>query len=116
VAALRAIAGLLPITDGQIRFGDEVWDEPTRAFRSADRRPIEVVFQDYLLFDHLSALENVAFGLRAREIDKRVARADALRWLPSQRADPGPWTAAAVVRWGRLSTGCHRYVHRTTER
>jgi ABC-type uncharacterized transport system permease subunit len=33
-----------PITDGQIRLGDEVWDEPPRAFRSADRRPIGVVF------------------------------------------------------------------------
>ena len=79
--ALRAIAGLLPVTSGRIRLGDEVWDEPPRVFRSADRRPIGVVFQDYLLFDHLSALENVAFGLRARGVDKRVARAEATRWL-----------------------------------
>jgi molybdate transport system ATP-binding protein len=86
--ALRAIAGLLPITDGQIRLGDEVWDEPPRAFRSADRRPIGVVFQDYLLFDHLSALENVAFGLRARGVDKRAARADALRWLETVSLAP----------------------------
>jgi molybdate transport system ATP-binding protein len=40
-----------------------------------------VVFQDYLLFDHLSALENVAFGLRARGVDKHAARTEALRWL-----------------------------------
>jgi molybdate transport system ATP-binding protein len=79
--ALRAIAGLLPISGGQIRLDDQVWDEPPRVFRSADRRPIGVVFQDYLLFDHLSALENVAFGLRARGVDKRAARADAARWL-----------------------------------
>ncbi|HEU4947706.1 MAG TPA: ABC transporter ATP-binding protein [Kribbella sp.] len=79
--ALRAISGLLPLTRGQLRLGDEVWDEPPRTFRSADRRPIGVVFQDYLLFDHLSALENVAFGLRARGADKRVARAEALAWL-----------------------------------
>jgi molybdate transport system ATP-binding protein len=79
--ALRAIAGLLPVDQGQIRLDDEIWDEPPRVFRSADRRPIGVVFQDYLLFDHLSALENVAFGLRARGVDKRVARADALAWL-----------------------------------
>ncbi|MDX6250590.1 MAG: molybdate transport system ATP-binding protein [Kribbellaceae bacterium] len=79
--ALRAIAGLLPISGGQIRLGGEVWDEPPRVFRSADRRPIGVVFQDYLLFDHLSALENVAFGMRARGVDKRAARADAARWL-----------------------------------
>jgi molybdate transport system ATP-binding protein len=79
--ALRAIAGLLPLTDGSIRLGEAVWDEPPAVFRSADRRPIGVVFQDYLLFDHLSALENVAFGLRARGVDRRSARADALRWL-----------------------------------
>ncbi len=79
--ALRAIAGLLPVTSGRIRLDDEVWDEPPRTFRSADRRPIGVVFQDYLLFNHLSALENVAFGLRARGTDKHTARAEAARWL-----------------------------------
>ncbi|MEV8374092.1 ATP-binding cassette domain-containing protein [Kribbella sp. NPDC056861] len=79
--ALRAIAGLLPITTGQIRLADDLWDAPPRVFRSADRRPIGVVFQDYLLFNHLSALENVAFGLRARGTDKHTARAEAARWL-----------------------------------
>ena len=79
--ALRAIAGLLPVGAGRVALDDEVWDEPPRVFRTPDRRPIGVVFQDYLLFDHLSALENVAFGLRARGVDKHAARAEALRWL-----------------------------------
>ncbi len=79
--ALRAIAGLLPVDTGRVALDQEVWDEPPRAFRTPDRRPIGVVFQDYLLFDHMSALENVAFGLRARGVDKHVARAEALRWL-----------------------------------
>ena len=79
--ALRAIAGLLPLGAGRVALGNEVWDEPPRVFRTADRRPIGVVFQDYLLFDHLSALENVAFGLRARGVDKHAARAEGLRWL-----------------------------------
>ncbi|GAB2634446.1 ABC transporter ATP-binding protein [Kribbella swartbergensis] len=79
--ALRAIAGLLPLGGGRICLGDEVWDEPPRVFRTPDRRPIGVVFQDYLLFDHLSCLENVAFGLRARGVDKHTARAEAARWL-----------------------------------
>ncbi|GAA1596263.1 ABC transporter ATP-binding protein [Kribbella sancticallisti] len=79
--ALRAIAGLLPITGGRIHLDDQIWDEPPRVFRSADRRPIGVVFQDYLLFHHLSALENVAFGLRARGTGKRAARAEASKWL-----------------------------------
>jgi molybdate transport system ATP-binding protein len=79
--ALRAIAGLLPVGAGRVALDAEVWDEPPRTFRTPDRRPIGVVFQDYLLFDHLSALENVAFGLRARGVDKQAARAEALRWL-----------------------------------
>ncbi|MEU4190577.1 ATP-binding cassette domain-containing protein [Kribbella sp. NPDC026611] len=79
--ALRAIAGLLPLTGGRVALDDAVWDEPPRTFRTADRRPIGVVFQDYLLFNHLSCLENVAFGLRARGMDKHTARAEAARWL-----------------------------------
>ncbi|MGW1340474.1 ABC transporter ATP-binding protein [Kribbella sp. NPDC002412] len=79
--ALRAIAGLLPVEAGRIALDEQVWDEPPRVFRTADRRPIGVVFQDYLLFNHLTCLENVAFGLRARGVDKHAARAEAWRWL-----------------------------------
>src|SRR5439155_1090824 len=46
-----------------------------------EHRPIGVVFQDYLLFPHLSALENVAFGLRARGVAAREARTRARSWL-----------------------------------
>jgi TOBE domain len=35
------------------------------------------MFQDYLLFPHLSSVENVAFGLRAKGTDKKTARAKA---------------------------------------
>ncbi|RZT12531.1 molybdate transport system ATP-binding protein [Kribbella sp. VKM Ac-2569] len=79
--ALRAIAGLLALDRGRIALDDTVWDEPPRTFRTPDRRPIGVVFQDYLLFNHLSCLENVAFGLRARGVEKQTARMEATRWL-----------------------------------
>ena len=46
-----------------------------------ERRPVGIVFQDYLLFPNLSALENVAFGLRARNVPKSEARARAAAWL-----------------------------------
>jgi len=79
--ALRALAGLLPLTEGHIRLDDDPWDLAPSVFRPAERRPIGVVFQDYLLFGHLSALDNVAFGLRARGATRAVARAEAARWL-----------------------------------
>ncbi|GAA1134816.1 ABC transporter ATP-binding protein [Kribbella jejuensis] len=79
--ALRAVSGLLALDGGRIALGSTVWDEPPHTFRTPERRPIGVVFQDYLLFNHLSALENVAFGLRARGMEKQTARAEAARWL-----------------------------------
>ena len=46
-----------------------------------EERDVGVVFQDYLLFPHLTALENVAYGLRARGLHKAAARAGAADWL-----------------------------------
>ena len=48
-----------------------VLDDGDRVFVPPERRPIGVVFQDYLLFPHLSVLENVAFGLRSRGAARR---------------------------------------------
>ncbi|MGH3763482.1 sulfate/molybdate ABC transporter ATP-binding protein [Actinophytocola sp.] len=79
--ALRALAGLLPVTSGLVRLDDVVWDEPPRVFVPAEERGAGVVFQDYLLFGHLTALENVAFGLRARGTARAAARARAGEWL-----------------------------------
>ena len=79
---LRCIAGLLPVDRGCIRVDGETVDDPRASVLvPAERRSTGVVFQDYLLFDHLSALDNVAFGLRARGADKRHARRVATEWL-----------------------------------
>jgi molybdate transport system ATP-binding protein len=78
----RCLAGLLPIDEGRIELDEEVLDEPTTdTFVVPERRPVAVVFQDYLLFPNLTALENVAFGLRARGAPKTAARAQAGEWL-----------------------------------
>ena len=78
----RCLAGLLPIDEGRIELDHEVLDEPaTDTFVVPERRPVAVVFQDYLLFPNLTALENVAFGLRARGVSKIEARTDAHAWL-----------------------------------
>jgi molybdate transport system ATP-binding protein len=72
---LRALAGLLRLDGGKVELDGTVLEEPARHTRvAAEKRPVGLMFQDYLLFPHLSAVENVAFGLRARGVDKREAR------------------------------------------
>ena len=79
---LRAIAGLVPIDSGRIQLDGEILeDTSTRRYVPTEARSIGVVFQDYLLFPHLSVLDNVAFGLRARGTARHEAGERALRWL-----------------------------------
>ena len=80
--ALRTLAGLLALSSGSIELDGQVLDDAgSDEFVPPHRRPVGVVFQDYLLFPHLSVLENIAFGLRARGVDRRSARARAEAWL-----------------------------------
>lgn len=80
--ALRSLAGLQALDGGSIELSDTVLDDPAaRVFVPPERRSVGLVFQDYLLFGHLSAMDNVAFGLRARGVKKRVANSVAFDWL-----------------------------------
>ncbi|MFB7214105.1 ABC transporter ATP-binding protein [Streptomyces sp. NPDC056255] len=74
--ALRALAGLTPLTGGHLRL-----DGATLERTPPESRPVGVVFQDYLLFPHLTALDNVAFGPRCQGAAKAEARAQAAEWL-----------------------------------
>jgi molybdate transport system ATP-binding protein len=74
--ALRGLAGLTGLTAGAIELGGEPLHRVP-----AERRPVGMVFQDYLLFPHLSALDNVAFGPRCHGEAKRAARRRAAEWL-----------------------------------
>jgi multiple sugar transport system ATP-binding protein len=73
--ALRCLAGLEEITDGNILIGDRVVnDVPPKD------RDIAMVFQSYALYPHMSVYDNMAFGLKLRktpkqEIDRRVKEA-----------------------------------------
>jgi multiple sugar transport system ATP-binding protein len=73
--ALRMVAGLEEISEGEIKIGDRVVNQiPSRD------RDIAMVFQSYALYPHLSVYDNIAFSLRLRkerkeEIDRRVREA-----------------------------------------
>lgn len=79
---VAAIAGLLPLDGGTIRLGGRVLDDPDAGiFIAPEHRRIGVVFQDQVLFRHLSALDNVAFGLTARGMRRSEAHEHAQTWL-----------------------------------
>ena len=72
-SALRMVAGLEPITDGQVEIGGEVVNKlPPKD------RDIAMIFQNYALYPHMSAFDNMAFGLKLRGM-KKDRRGDRVR-------------------------------------
>src|SRR5438094_5808555 len=70
-SALRMVAGLEPITDGRVVIGGEVVNKlPPKD------RDIAMIFQNYALYPHMSAFENMAFALKLRGMrrDRRCQR------------------------------------------
>jgi len=79
---LRGLAGLLPLDVGRVALDGVVLEEPVASvFVPSERRPIGMVFQDYLLFPHLTVVDNIAFGLRSRGTPRPAATATARQWL-----------------------------------
>ena len=71
---LRIVAGFMPQSGGRILFGDTCIDDVP-----AYRRNTGMVFQNYAIFPHLTVIDNIAYGLRARrlptaEVSERVGR------------------------------------------
>jgi multiple sugar transport system ATP-binding protein len=67
--ALRMIAGLEGITEGELRIGDRVVNQvPPRD------RDLAMVFQSYALYPHLSVRDNIAFGLQLRKMPRSQIR------------------------------------------
>jgi molybdate transport system ATP-binding protein len=77
---LRVLAGLLPPDGGRIAVDGTVWDDDA-VHLPAHRRSLGMVFQDALLFPHLTVAENVAFGLRTRGAGRTERSAAAADWL-----------------------------------
>jgi molybdate transport system ATP-binding protein len=85
---LRCLAGLLAIERGSIEVDGQMLDDPSgRVFVQSEQRSCGVMFQQYLLFPHMSVLENVAFGLRARGVEKSRAYEQARLWLGKVGSD-----------------------------
>src|SRR5690349_23423238 len=75
--ALRMVAGLEEISEGEILIGEQRINE-----MEPRKRDIAMVFQNYALYPHFSVFDNIAFPLRTRgvaaaEIDRRVREAAA---------------------------------------
>jgi multiple sugar transport system ATP-binding protein len=87
--ALRCLAGLEDISEGQIRIGDQVVnDVPPKD------RDIAMVFQSYALYPHMSVYDNMAFGLKLRKTPKEEIkrRVEELPY-PGHRKTAGAQTA-----------------------
>jgi molybdate transport system ATP-binding protein len=98
---LRAVAGLEAIDDGRIAIGGVVVDEPGAGLHVPPaRRHVGLVFQDHRLFPQMTALENIAFGMRAAGVERPEARRRAQEWL-----DRVGLTGLADHRPGMLSGG-----------
>src|SRR5688572_32824023 len=80
---LRMVAGLEPITSGEIRIGARVVND-----LEPKDRDIAMVFQNYALYPHMSVYENMSYGLRIKgfsrqDIETRVQKAAAILELAS---------------------------------
>ena len=77
---LAAIAGLVRPSSGRISIGDDVWfDSAAKTHVAVHRRRVAFVFQSLALFPHMTALQNVVYGMdRALDPTAHAARASAL--------------------------------------
>jgi multiple sugar transport system ATP-binding protein len=64
--ALRMVAGLEEISEGELKIGDRVVNNV-----APRNRDIAMVFQSYALYPHLTVYDNIAFGLKLRKMDKQ---------------------------------------------
>jgi len=98
---LRIVGGLLRPSHGVVRCGERVWlDTAAGVDVAPERRGCGFVFQDYALFGHLRAWQNVAYGMR--DVPRRERRARAVELLDrfglADRADARPATLSGGER------------------
>jgi ABC-type sugar transport system ATPase subunit len=97
--ALRMLAGLEAVSEGEIRIGDRVVNGV-----APGERDVAMVFQDYALYPQMTVYDNLAFGLRRRklgrpEIEERVTRAaEMLDIAPLLQRKPGQLSGGQAQR------------------
>ena len=79
---LRAIAGIVTPDEGRISVGKQVYFDSAAGINlSIQQRRVDYVFQNYALFPHLTAEQNVAYGIKAQALNSRSKRERAREML-----------------------------------
>ncbi|MGA2568743.1 MAG: ABC transporter ATP-binding protein [Pseudolabrys sp.] len=66
---LRLIAGFVEPSEGEIRVGDKLISSPAHSL-PPERRNMSMIFQSYALWPHMTAAENIVYGLKLRKLDR----------------------------------------------
>ena len=100
---LHALAGLIPIEEGgRFTLDGVVLEDPAQGIAvPTEERPVAVVFQNQLLFPHMSALDNVAFGLRCHGRPRAEARRIARTWLEGMGLGDRPRARPSALSGGQ---------------
>lgn len=77
---IRCIAGLERVSEGTIQFGSKTVSSKGLHLKSEERE-LSMVFQDYALWPHMTALDNVAFALKRRALPKSQRKTQAISML-----------------------------------
>jgi multiple sugar transport system ATP-binding protein len=109
--ALRMLAGLEEISEGEIRIGDRIVNDLT-----PKDRDIAMVFQSYALYPHMTVEQNLAFGLKLRKLPKkeirdRVQRAAHVLQIEEflkRKPARSPAASGSAWRWDARSSASRR--------
>lgn len=72
-STVLALAGVLPLEEGHVRVGGQLWDDGRHRL-APEVRHVGLMLADSLLFPHLRAVDNIAFGPRSRGVPRQQAR------------------------------------------
>lgn len=77
---LKAIAGLLPLSEGEMNLNGKVITD-NNTWLPPEQRNIGMIFQDYALFPHLTVSENIGFGLKKWDKQRAIDKVESMLHL-----------------------------------